>query len=50
MNKTEQITFKISERQKKLIKLQAEKKGMSVAEYVRFVVMRDIENDNSVNG
>ena len=41
--KNTQITIRISELQKKLIEDRAAKAGMNVAEYIRYLISKDIE-------
>lgn len=43
MDKTEKITFRVSEKLKAMILERAIKLNMNVAEYVRYVIMRDLE-------
>ena len=46
MDKTEKITFRVSERLKAQILLQAINRNMNVAEYIRYLVQKDLENSS----
>ena len=43
MEKSEQITFRITEKQKVWILKRAIELNMKVAEYVRYLIMKDLE-------
>lgn len=45
MVKNTQITFRISETIKKEIQEAADKRGMNVADFVRYAVMKQVEED-----
>ena len=44
MDKNEHITFRVSEKQKAQILLRCLELGMKISDYIRFLVMKDLEN------
>jgi predicted DNA binding CopG/RHH family protein len=46
MAKDEEIKFRVTEKQKKAIAARAKDKGMTVAEYLRYLALVDIEKNS----
>lgn len=46
VTKTTDITFRLTEKQKNAISERAQQKGMNVSEYLRFLILKDLEENS----